>query len=142
MKKIKLFEEFEYPEKNDTVRLYRIENLNIPYDDRREGDVSKKEIIGCWFTDRENVLSFLKKNQRQEGATLVYVDINREDLDKYHVINSPYTKGLDVEPDNYIIPHDVKRNYVDLKDITKSTNFFTTKKAQSELSDIIDNLPK
>jgi hypothetical protein len=129
---------------NNTVRLYRIENKNIPYDESREGIVSKKEIIGGFFTDNPNtVANYIRKNQSTEGISLVYVDVLKSDLDKYHVSKNKYAKNMDVESDNWIIPQNINRNYVDLKDLTKVTgNFMTLSKAKTELSDIINNLPK
>lgn len=129
---------------NNTVRLYRIENKNIPYDESREGIVSKKEIIGGFFTDSPNtVANYIRKNQSTEGINLVYVDVLKSDLDKYHVSKNEYAKNMDVESDNWIIPQNINRNYVDLKDLTKVTgNFMTLSKAKTELSDIINNLPK
>lgn len=136
--------EYYQSSKKETVRLYRIENKNIPYDESREGIVSKKEIVGGFFTDSINTVSnYIRKNQSQEGITLVYVDIDKNDLDKYHVSKNEYAKNMDVESDNWIIPQNIDKNYVDLKNLSKVTgNFMTLSKAKSELSDIIKNLPQ
>jgi len=127
----------------NTIRLYRIENKNIPYDESREGIVSKKEIIGGFFTDNIDTLSnYIRKNQSQDGIKLVYIDIHKNDLDKYHVSRNEYSKTMDVESDNWIIPSHINRNYIDLSSITKVTgNFTTLSKAKQELKSIIDNLP-
>ena len=129
--------------KADIVRLYRIENKNIPYDESREGIVSKKEIVGGFFTDNiDSVANYIRKNQSQEGISLVYVDISKDDLDKYHVSKNEYTKTMDVESDNWIIPSNINKNYVDLSSLSKVTgNIMTLSKAKQDLKFIIDNLP-
>jgi len=129
---------------NELIRLYRIENTNILYDESREGIVSKREIIGQFFTDSINtVANYLKKNQKEDGINLVYVDIPKSDLDKYHVSNNEFSKTMDVESDNWIIPQSIARNYVDLSSVTKVTgNFLTLNKAKKELTEIINNLPE
>lgn len=129
---------------NNLIRLYRIENTNIPYDESIEGIVSKREIIGQFFTDSINtVANYLKKNQKEDGINLVYVDIPKSDLDKYHVSNNEFSKTMDVESDNWIIPQSIARNYVDLSSVTKVTgNFLTLNKAKKELTEIINNLPE
>jgi hypothetical protein len=129
---------------NELIRLYRIENVNIPYDESREGIVSKREIIGQFFTDSINtVANYLKKNQKEDGINLVYVDIPKSDLEKYHVSNNEFSKTMDVESDNWIIPQNITRNYVDLSSVTKITgNFLTLNKAKKELTEIINNLPE
>lgn len=127
----------------DTVRLYRIENKNIPYDESREGIVSKKEIIGGFFTDNvDTVANYIRKNQFQEGINLVYVDISKSDLDKYHVSKNEYAKNMDVESDNWIVPSNINKNYIDLSGVSKVTgNFMALSKARQELKDIVNNLP-
>ena len=129
---------------NELIRLYRIENTNILYDESIEGIVSKREIIGQFFTDSINtVANYLKKNQKEDGINLVYVDIPKSDLDKYHVSNNEFSKTMDVESDNWIIPQSIARNYVDLSSVTKVTgNFLTLNKAKKELTEIINNLPE
>jgi hypothetical protein len=131
------------PSTQPTVRLYRIENKNIPYDESREGIVSKKEIVGGFFTDNIETLSnYIRKNQSQEGINLVYVDISKDDLDKYHVSKNEYAKNMDVESDNWIIPSNINRNYIDISSVSKVTgNFMTLSKAKQELKSIIDKLP-
>lgn len=37
--------------------LYRYENSTIPYDERREGVVSKAGMVGNWYTDDLSVLT-------------------------------------------------------------------------------------
>jgi len=77
-----------------------------------------------------------------EGINLVYVDILSSDLDKYHVSKNDYTKNMDQEPENWIIPLDIKRSYADLSSLTKVTgNPTSMHKAMQELKSIIDNLP-
>ena len=138
-----IYEALGFNNQKDKVRLYRIENKNIPYDESREGIVSKKEIVGGFFTDNiDTVSNYIRKNQSQEGINLVYVDISKNDLDKYHVSKNEYAKTMDVESDNWIIPSDINRSYVDLSSLSKVTgNFMTLSKAKQELKSIVNNLP-
>lgn len=128
----------------NTTRLYRIENRNIPYDESREWIVSKREIIGCFFTDTINTLSnYIRKNQRQAWIELVYLDIPTSKLEDYHVMRNEYTQDMNVENDNRIIPNSVKRNHVDLSSLSQVTgNFLSFKNWQQELNQIISTLPK
>lgn len=130
--------------KKERVRLYRIENKNIPYDGTREWIVSKKEIIGCFFTDNIQTLSnYIKKNQSKPWIELVYVDVPKDQLENFHVSNNKYTQTMDVENDNRIIPTTVNRNYSDLSSLSKVTgNFLSLKNVQQELNQIVSNLPK
>lgn len=128
----------------EKVRLYRIENKNIPYDETREWIVSKKEIIGCFFTDNIQTLSnYIKKNQSKPWIELVYVDIPKNQLENFHVSNNEYAQNMDVENDNRIIPTTVNRNYLDLSSLSKVTgNFLSFKNTQQELNQTVSNLPK
>lgn len=130
-------------ERLETIRLYRIENKNIPYDETREWIVSKKEIIGCFFTDNIQTLSnYIKKNQSKQWIELVYVDIPKDQLENFHVSNNEYTQTMDVENDNRIIPTTVNRNYLNLSSLSKVTgSFLSFKNAQQELNQTVSNLP-
>lgn len=128
---------------DEKIRLYRIENKNIPYDYSREWIVSKKEIVWCFFTDNVDTLScYIKKNQLNPGIKLVYVDIAKNQLNEFHVSNNNYAQDMDVEKDNWIIPKQVDRQYVDLSSLPKVTgNIVSLNTAKQELGKIIDNLP-
>ena len=133
--------EFLQENSNSKIRLYRIENPNIPYDAKsREGIVSNKNLIGQFFTDNINdVSTYIRKNQKVDGIRLVYVDISQDDLETYHVSKNPKAPS-DVESNNWLIPNTIKRNYVDLGDLPKVTgNLNSLNLAKQELEKIIKN---
>ena len=142
MKYIKItLQDFLNENSNNKIRLYRIENPNIPYDENREGIVSSKDLIGQFFTDNiDDVSLYIRKNQKMDGIRLVYVDISKEELENYHVSKNKNAPS-DVEGNNWLIPNTVKRNYIDLSDLPKVTgNFNTLKIAKKELQNKITNL--
>jgi hypothetical protein len=126
---------------NSKIRLYRIENPNIPYDESREGIVSNKDLIGQFFTDNINdVSTYIRKNQKVDGIRLLYVDIPQDDLETYHVSKNSKAPS-DVESNNWLIPNTIKRNYVDLNILPKITgNINSLNLAKQELEKIINNL--
>lgn len=128
-------------EPRNQIRLYRIENPNIPYDESREGRVSNKDLIGQFFTDNINdVSNYIRKNQKVDGSRLVYVDIPQDDLETYHVSKNPKAPS-DVESNNWLVPNMIKRNYVDLDILPKITgNINSLNLAKQELEKIINNL--
>ena len=129
---------------NSKNRLYRIENPNIPYDESREGDVSNKDLLGQFFIDNiKDLMFYVRKNQREPGIRLVYVDLTPKEKDKYHVSKNPLAPK-DVEPNNWLIPFNnmIKRNYVDLSGLPKLTgNTISFNLVEQKLEDIINNLP-
>tara|TARA_R110000868_G_scaffold178856_2_gene418708 strand:+ start:157 stop:600 length:444 start_codon:yes stop_codon:yes gene_type:complete len=133
--------EFLQENSNSKIRLYRIENPNIPYDESREGIVSNKNLIGQFFTDNINdVSTYIRKNQKVDGIRLVYVDILQDDLETYHVSKNPKAPS-DVESNNWLIPNTIKKNYVDLGDLPKVTgNLNSLNLAKQELEKIIKKL--
>ncbi len=92
---------------NDYKTLYRYDNPNTAYDDRREGIVSRKELIGSWFTDRIDDLATYIKG-RQPGGRILLVRAKKDDMEKYDATKLPETKDMDIEAGNYIIPEDIK----------------------------------
>ena len=139
--KVKNFKQFVNENYNSKIRLYRIENPNIPYDESREGIVSNKDLIGQFFTDNINdVSTYIRKNQKVDGIRLVYVDIPQDDLETYHVSKNPKAPS-DVESNNWLIPNTIKRNYVDLSVLPKITgNINSLNLAKQELEKIINKL--
>lgn len=128
-------------EPRNQIRLYRIENPNIPYDESREGRVSNKDLIGQFFTDNiTDVSNYIRKNQKVDGIRLVYVDITQDDLETYHVSKNSKAPS-DVESNNWLVPNMIKRNYVDLDILPKITgNINSLNLAVQELEKIINNL--
>jgi len=94
------------------ITLYRYENPNIPYVPRREGTVSKKGLVGTWFTDNLDDLKAyaLMRIKGQKGGIFVVVRVKKDDLGNYGATKLPETKDMDIEPGNYIIPEQVRAN--------------------------------
>lgn len=91
------------------VSLYRYENPTIPYDEQREGIVSKQGLIGSWFTDNLADLKTytLARIKGERGGRFVVVRVKKEDLEKYDVTKLPEISDMDIERGNYIIPQEV-----------------------------------
>lgn len=91
------------------VSLYRFENPTIPYDESREGVVSKSGLIGTWYTSSLADLKTytIQRIKGQRGGRFVVVRVKREDLDKYDATKLPATREMDIESGNYIVPQDV-----------------------------------
>ncbi len=96
----------------DYVSLYRYENPTRPYNEEREGIVSKRELIGGWYTDSFADLSAYTRTRikGQRGGRFVVVRIKKEDLDKYDATKLPETRDMDIESGNYMIPPSVGIN--------------------------------
>jgi hypothetical protein len=101
----------------ETVRLYRIENPNIPA--QPDGLVSHEDLVGQWFSPNLiSATSYIKKATQirglrrgnssvvVNGAQLVMTDVPVDKLRAYHVSSHPIAKNMDVDRDNYIIPPD------------------------------------
>lgn len=92
------------------VSLYRYENpSNNQYDERREGSVSRREIVGNWFTDSINDLKTYTRTRirGQRGGRFVVVRVKKDDLDRYDATKIPETREMDIERGNYIVPDEV-----------------------------------
>lgn len=91
------------------ITLYRYENKTIPYDESREGIVSKRTIIGAWFTNSLDDLRtyFISRVQGTRGGNFVTVRVKKEDLAQYDATTHPETKDMDIETGNYIIPSEI-----------------------------------
>jgi len=89
--------------------LYRYENKTIPYDDSREGIVSKKALIGAWFTNSLDDLRtyFTSRVQGVRGGNFIAVRVRNEDLAHFDATTHTETKDMDIETGNYIIPAEV-----------------------------------
>ena len=106
------------------VSLYRYENPAIPYDEGREGTVSKKRLIGAWYTDNLYDLKTYTATRikGQRGGRFVVVRVRREDLDKYDATKFPEAKEMDIETGNYIIPSEVaESSRVEIEGIFKDS---------------------
>lgn len=126
---------------DETISLYRIENKNI--EKEPDGITSHKDLKGQWFSpDLETALVYLRKSQqsfgieakRVEGANLVIVKVSKEEFENLHVSKHPIASQMDVENDNYIIPENIERNYINLDDVQdKVGNFENLQKAKEQI---------
>ena len=91
----------------DFVTLYRYENPTVPYDPRREGDVSKETLIGSWFTSKIDQLKVYIK-MRQPGGKVVTIRVPIATLDTYDASKNEETKNMDIEVGNFIVPQEVQ----------------------------------
>lgn len=87
--------------------LFRYENPETPYDENREGVVSKRELVGGWFTNRIDDLKTYIKG-RQPGGKIVAVRVLKSDLEQYDATRLEQTKDLDIEAGNYILPSNLQ----------------------------------
>ena len=87
--------------------LFRYENPEIPYDERREGVVSRKDLVGSWFTNNvDDLKTYIKA--RQPGGKIVAVRVLRSDLEQYDATKLQETKDMDIESGNYIISNELQ----------------------------------
>jgi|GEM_PF-1266724 len=127
----------------ETISLYRIENKNI--EKEPDGITSHKDLKGQWFSpDLETTLTYLRKSQqtfgaeakRVEGTNLVVVKIPKEEFENLHVSKHPIASQMDVENDNYIVPENIERNYINLDDVQdKVGNFENFQKAKKQVEE-------
>lgn len=91
------------------ITLYRYENRTIPYDESREGFVSKKTLIGAWFTDSLSDLKtyFIQRMKGIPGGNFITVRVKKDDLAKFDATAHPETQDMDIETGNYIIPSEI-----------------------------------
>lgn len=91
------------------ITLYRYENKNVPYDESREGVVSKKILVGAWFCDSIEDLKtyFIQRVQGVAGGSFVTIRVKRAELARYDATSHPETQDMDVEAGNYVIPAEV-----------------------------------
>lgn len=133
----------EATKSGETISLYRIENKNI--EKEPDGITSHKDLKGQWFSpDLETALVYLRKSQqtfgaeakRVEGANLVVVKIPKEEFENLHVSKHPIASQMDVENDNYIVPENIERNYINLDDVQdKVGNFENLQKAKEQIKE-------
>lgn len=108
---------------SEKIKLFRVENPNIPPDPRAEGKggTSHPEIRGQWFSDRlDKALSYLPKSTQHkpkgsgiqqfipvDGAVVHIAEIDKSQIDLYRAENHPIVQemGMDIEPfEDYILP--------------------------------------
>lgn len=133
----------EATKSSQVIPLYRIENKNIKKEP--DGITSHKDLKGQWFSPNlETALNYLRKSQqtfgsnakRVEGVNLVVVKVPRDEFENFHVSKHAIASQMDVEDDNYIIPENIERNYINLDDVQdKVGNFQNLQKAKKQLEE-------
>jgi hypothetical protein len=89
------------------VTLYRYEKPTEEYAESREGTVSKREIVGQWFTDNvEGLKTYIK--MREPGGIIVTVRVPMAELKRHNATLREDTKDMDIEDDNFIIGPDIQ----------------------------------
>jgi len=125
---------------NEYASLYRYDTPNTEYDEKREGVISKKEIIGDWFTSNiQDLKDYIKT--RSVNGSIIAIRIPVTDLKKYDASILENTKDMDIEKDNYIIPKEIQADsYIEipLKIETQNPNKFLFKDWQ-KINDFVDN---
>lgn len=86
------------------ITLYRYENPDTSYDASREEDVlvSKREIVGQWFTDNLGDLRTYML-MRQPGGRIVVVRVPKSHLVTLDAGNRAEARNMDRELGNYIV---------------------------------------
>jgi len=90
------------------ITLYRYEKPETEYNENREGSVSKREIVGQWFTKNIDDLKTYIKARKPRGV-ITTVRIPKESLEEYDATVREDTKDMDIEVGNFIIPPEVQR---------------------------------
>ena len=136
----------EATKSDKSISLYRIENKNI--EKEPDGITSHKDLKGQWFTpDLETAILYLRKSQqtfgaeteRVEGVNLVVVKIPKEEFENLHVSKHQIASQMDVENDNYIVPENIERNYINLDDVQdKVGNLENLQKAKKQVKDKVE----
>lgn len=147
LENLQLNNKFERKEKlkqlyhnNEYTSLYRYDTPNTEYDERRENVVSKKEIIGNWFTDNiQDLKDYIKT--RSTNGSIITIRIPLADLKKYDALILENTKDMDIEKGNYIVPREIQADSyikIPLKIETQNPNKFLFKDWQ-KINDFVDN---
>jgi len=108
---------------SEKVKLYRVENPNIPVNPLTEGvgGTSDPNIRGQWFSDSlDKALNYLPKATQYkpegkglrpfvavDGAVVRIAEIEKSQLDLYRAVNHPVVQGMgmDFEPlEDFIVP--------------------------------------
>ena len=147
LENLQLNNKFERKEKlkqlyhnNEYTSLYRYDTPNTEYDEKRENVVSKKEIIGNWFTDNiQDLKNYIKT--RSTNGSIITIRIPLADLKNYDASIIENTKDMDIEKGNYIVPREIQADsYIEipLKIETQNPNKFLFKDWQ-KINDFVDN---
>jgi len=89
------------------VTLYRYEKPTEDYNESREGSVSKREIVGQWFTDKpEDLKTYIK--MRQPGGIIVTIRVPKTDLTQFDATLREDTKDMDIEVGNFVIDPNIQ----------------------------------
>jgi hypothetical protein len=103
---------------SEKIKLYRVENPNIPSDPLLEGETTHSAIRGQWFSDRlDKALHYLPKATQAkrstgpaeavDGAVLHVAEVDKDELETYLAANHPIVRenNMEIEADeDYILP--------------------------------------
>ena len=121
---------------SEKIKLFRVENPNIPVDPRMEGEggTSHPDIRGQWFSDSlDKALNYLPKATQYkpegsgvqpfipvDGAVVRIAEIDKSHIDLYRAENHPTVQemGMDIEPlEDYILPPEATVDAVQIDEI-------------------------
>lgn len=103
----------------EKIKLYRVENPNVPADPALEGHTSHEDIKGQWFSDQlDKALNYLPKATQYkpekrlpfeaiDGAVLHIAELEPGDIESHRAINHPIVQAhdMDIEPkEDFIVP--------------------------------------
>jgi hypothetical protein len=138
---------------SEKIKLYRVENPNIPPDPLLEGEggTAHPAIRGQWFSDKlDKALSYLPKATQAkpgrhlpfeavDGAVLHVAEIDKDELEMYLAKNHPVVRenDMDVEPtEDYILPTEKIVNTLSLDEIVGESrgkmNSFSERRAATD----------
>lgn len=89
------------------VTLFRYEKPKESYDEAREGIVSKKELVGQWFSDDISYIKGMMLKKNPDGR-IVVVRVLKSQLSDFDASQKEETKNMDIDPRNYIIPGEIQ----------------------------------
>lgn len=105
------------------MQLFRVENPNIPANPN--SITSHESLVGSWFSsDLNYVTSYLSKNQRMriwkvmekvQWLQLIILNVPEKDLEIYRAQVHPIASGMDIEPDNFIIPQEQRESFQEMR---------------------------
>lgn len=140
---------------SEKIRLFRVENPNIPADPRMEvaGGTSHPDVRGQWFSDSlDKALNYLPKATQHrpegngarpfvavDGAVVRIAEVSKDELESYRAANHPVVQemGMDIEPnEDYILPPEATVDTVSIDELVGDSrgkmNRFDERKAATD----------
>jgi hypothetical protein len=119
--------------------LYRVDNPNVQFkaSQTANGDIQAK-YAGQFFTDNpKDLASYASKYARMSkdtpGMRFSSVAVPEKDLPKYLAKNIPEMKGMDIEPNDWMIPESITRQHIPVTDPSVYYNQFKNAELISKL---------